>query len=237
MSDEYTKSLEAAARSKVCARNYSDKEVPNEVIEHLLKIATGGPYKQGRRWLDVYAITNKELINKLYLETARPDEYTALEADPRFDKFTGEPITFIGNAQVLAPVLFVITTPIDATPEYPEELYWDPTDDDKESEEQQNMRFAIGSTMGMLVYEANRLGLHTGNCACYEHSNVNKIFKEYAKTDDFEAISLMIGAGYPKEEWSESAMHQMREHPFARNHVYHPPWPKERDNPKSFIIS
>ena len=51
-------SLDAVARSKICARNYKQDAVPEELIEHLQKIATGGPFKQGRRYFDLYAITN-----------------------------------------------------------------------------------------------------------------------------------------------------------------------------------
>ena len=36
--------LDAVARSKICARNYKADEVPEELIEHLQKVATGGPF-------------------------------------------------------------------------------------------------------------------------------------------------------------------------------------------------
>lgn len=237
MSEEFTPSLDAVARSKICARNYLDKEVPNDVIEHLLKVATGGPYKQGRRWLDVYAITDQEMISKLYLETARPDEENALAAMPKVNKNTGEPMTFIGNAQVLAPVLFALVRPNAPTPEYPDEDFWDPTDEEKREEEGMNVLFAVGSTMGLLVYEANRLGLHAGNCVCFDQGNVSNIIKQVAKTDDFDTVELMIGVGYPQLEWSSQAAEQMREHPIAEGHNYQPPHHTERDNPKYFIIN
>ena len=101
-------SIDAAARSKICARNYKDQEVPDELIEHLLKVATGGPYKQGRRYFDVYAITNPDKCKEIWNpHTARPDEANRVLTVDRVNK-DGTPATFIGNAQVLAPVVLTL---------------------------------------------------------------------------------------------------------------------------------
>lgn len=228
--------LDAVARSKICARNYKPDEVPEELIEHLQKVGTGGPFKQGRRYFDLYAITNPEKCKEIWAHTARPDEANALKHMPRTNK-DGTPTTFVGNAQVLAPVLFVFAA-CDPTPDYPEEDFWDPTQIDIDSEEEQNSRFAMGTGMGMLVLEANRQGLHTGNCVCFEPGPITALIKEWSGRDDFNHAGLMVGAGYPVEEWTgPEGKLQMREHPLVADHEYTPPDESDRDDPRYYRIT
>jgi len=230
-------SIDAANRSKICARNYSDKPVPDELIDHLLKITCGGPYKQGRRYFDVYAITDpakcKEIWNP---HTARPDEQARLDSTARKNK-DGTPTTFIGNAQVLAPVLFVFMR-CEPTPEYPKEEMWNPTDNDKAAESRQNGHFAVGTAMGMLVFEANRQGLHTGNCLCFENEPVTELMQKWTgRTVNLGTANLIVGAGYPQEKWGDSDTEtQMREHPIVVDHSYHTETIL-RDDPKYYRIT
>jgi len=250
MSNDLQKSIDAVERSKICARNYADKEVPEEVIEHLLKVATGGPYKQGRRWLDVSAITSKEKCLQLWKLTARPDEEILLVNSSRENR-DGTPATFIGNAQVIAPVLFVFTVPKNPTPDYPVDDWYEPSEEQKRAEEIRNQNLAIGSSMGMLVFEANRLGLQTGNCVCYDGAEVTKQFKKYVlhKSKDIHQVILMVGVGYPVLPWSQKdddtntgteqepeyandPKWQMREHPLVETR-YDPPKAHKRDNPRT----
>lgn len=252
MSHDYQHSVDAVDRSKICARNYADKEVSEEVIQHLLYVAAGGPYKQGRRYFDLYAITNAEKCNAIWKHTARPDEENALIQEPKVNK-DGTPTTFVGNAQVLAPVLFVFAA-CDPTPDYPEEEFWDPTQTDIDSEEEINSRFAMGTGMGMLVLEANRQGLHTGNCVCFDPGPITSLLKEWSGRDDFNHAGLMVGAGYPVEEWAnkdkwvnkgterdpeypDNPTWQMRLHPtIAIGGMYEPPQDDQRDDPKTYRV-
>tara|TARA_B100000768_G_scaffold179622_1_gene197723 strand:+ start:1334 stop:2047 length:714 start_codon:yes stop_codon:yes gene_type:complete len=235
---ELQETLDAVARSKVCARNYKEDAVPEELIEHLLKVATGGPYKQGRRYFDLYAITNAEKCNAIWKHTARPEEYNALEHMPKTNK-DGTPTTFVGNAQVLAPVLFVFAA-CEPTPDWPEEEFWDPSQIDIDEEEEQNSRFAMGTGMGMLVLEANRQGLHTGNCVCFKSQPITALIKEWSGREDFTKVGLMVGAGYPVEEWTGSTGKlQMREHPLVADFEYIPPYwhDGDRADPKYYRIT
>tara|TARA_B100000768_G_scaffold181652_1_gene205571 strand:+ start:1640 stop:2404 length:765 start_codon:yes stop_codon:yes gene_type:complete len=250
MSSDLQNSIDAVNRSKICARNYADKEVSEELIEHLLKVATGGPYKQGRRWLDIYAITNKEKCLELWKDTARPDEDTQLLKTNRRNR-DGTETTFIGNAQVIAPVLFVFTVPETPTPSYPVDEWYEPSKEMQRAEEQQNQNLAIGSSMGMLVFEANRLGLQTGNCVCYDADKVTQTFRRFVihKNRDIHEVILMVGVGYPVIPWSEkdndintgteqepeyahNPQWQMREHPLSESR-YNPPDDELRDNPRT----
>ena len=230
-------SIDAAARSKICARNYKDQEVPDELIEHLLKVATGGPYKQGRRYFDVYAITNPDKCKEIWNpHTARPDEANRVLTVDRVNK-DGTPATFIGNAQVLAPVLFVFMR-CDPTPEYPKEDLWNPSDQDMAAENEVNGMFAIGTAMGMLTYEANRQGLHTGNCFCFEPRPVTDLMQKWTgRTINLGKAYLLVGAGYPQEEWKgpENAL-QMREHSIVEDHSYHTR-PSDREDPQYYRIT
>lgn len=251
MSDDLQKSIDAVERSKICARNFADKEVSDELVDHLLKVATGGPYKQGRRWLDVSAITNKEKCLALWKLTARPGEDQMLSLTPRLNREDNTPATFIGNAQVIAPVLFVFTIPENPTPPYPVDKWYDTPIEDQLLEEISNQNLAVGSSMGMLVFEANRLGLQTGNCICYDLKSVTETFKRYFlhARRDVKKVVLMIGVGYPVLPWSEkdndintgteqepeyahNPQWQMREHPLVDSH-YDAPSSDRRDNPKT----
>tara|TARA_R100000541_G_scaffold209_3_gene847 strand:- start:15453 stop:16217 length:765 start_codon:yes stop_codon:yes gene_type:complete len=250
MSSDLQNSIDAVNRSKICARNYADKEVSEELIEHLLKVATGGPYKQGRRWLDIYAITNKEKCLELWKDTARPDEDTQLLKTNRRNR-DGTETTFIGNAQVIAPVLFVFTVPETPTPSYPVDEWYEPSKEMQRAEEIRNQNLAIGSSMGMLVFEANRLGLQTGNCVCYDADKVTQTFRRFVihKNRDIHEVILMVGVGYPVIPWSEkdndintgteqepeyahNPQWQMREHPLSESR-YNPPDDELRDNPRT----
>ena len=255
MSYDYQQSIDAVNRSKICARNYADREVPEEVIQHLLDVAIGGPYKQGRRYLDVYALTNKEKVKEIWKHRWRPDEENSLAAEPKVNK-DGTPTTFVGNAQVMAPVLFLFVLPEQPTPDYPDEEHWDPTEEEKRSEERQNEGFAVGSTMGMLVLEANRLGLHTGNCACFDFGPVTDLLRSWSPETmgDARECILMVGVGYPEVDWAnkdvwvnkgtdrdpeypENPIWQMRQHPLiATGDVYPPPEPHQRDDPKKYRV-
>lgn len=228
-------SIDAVNRAKICARNFADTPVEPELINHLAQVATGGPFKQGRRYFDIYTITDPDKVDQIWRETARPDEAAALEAYPKLNK-DGTQATFVGNAQVLAPVLFVFAGLDTPTPDYPEEDHWDPTQFDIDSEEKQNTQFAVGSAMGMLTFEANRLGLHTGNCVCFEPDPVTSMIKEWSGRDDFDYAALMVGVGYPTQEWGEEALWEMRKHPHVVDHVYEPPYPSDRGNPAHYKI-
>jgi nitroreductase len=228
-------SIDAVNRSKICARNYADTPVESALIDHLAQVAMGGPFKQGRRYFDIYTITDPDKMDKIWKHTARPDEEAALKAWPKKNK-DGTQTTFIGNAQVLAPVLFVFAGLDTPTPDYPDEEHWDPTAFDIEEEEQMNTQFAVGSAMGMLTFEANRLGLHTGNCVCFDPHPITEMIKEWSGRDDFDYAALLVGVGYPTHEWSPEAEKEMRKHPHSVNHVYEPPDLSDRGDPAHYTI-
>jgi len=231
-------SIDAVNRAKICARNYAETPVPAELISHLAQVANGGPFKQGRRYFDIYTITDPEKTKQIWAHTARPDEQAALEAYPKLNK-DGTQATFVGNAQVLAPALFCFAYLEEPTPPYPEEDHWDPTDFDVSDENHQNTRFAIGSAMGMLTFEANRQGLHSGCCVCFDPDPITALVKEWSGRDDFLKIGLMVGTGYPNAEWhgDTGVSLQMRKHPIVSGHVYEPPRPGDRGDPQHYVIT
>jgi len=152
--------------------------------------------------------------------------------------------------------LFMITLPEMPTPDYPDEQYWDPTEENMRSEERRNEECAVGSTMGMLVLEANRLGLHTGNCVCFDSEPVMELLKSWKpeSTSDIRDVALMIGAGYPEVDWAnkdnwvnkgneidpeypDNPTWQMRLHPtIAIGGMYEPPQDDQRDDPKTYRV-
>ena len=162
----YQESLDAAAKFKITARNYADTPVPAELVQHLLDIGTGGPFKQGRRYFDLVAIQSPALSKAIWMHSARPGEDAELLREQKIYN-DGTPVTLVGNAQVLAPVLFAWVQLAKPTPVEPDEPYYTMTEAELQKDEQLNTFTGVGSSMGMMGYEANRLGLRTGNCLCF----------------------------------------------------------------------
>lgn len=230
----YQESLDAAAKFKITARNYADTPVPAELVQHLLDIGTGGPFKQGRRYFDLVAIQSPELSKAIWMNSARPGEDPELREQKIYND--GTPVTLVGNAQVLAPVLFAWVKLSKPTPREPDEPYYTLTNAELHKDEELNTFTGVGSSMGMMGYEANRLGLRTGNCLCFDRDEVGKIVKAhmlevhgitYNKQD---SVALLLGCGYPNPDMD------IREHPMITGHDYHTN-SYDRDDPKNYILT
>lgn len=224
----FEKSINAIDRSRVCARDFLNKSVPKDIIQHLLKIASSGPRKDGQRYFDLYAITNKELIKKLWHTSSRPDE----------QRIAGHIPQFIGNTQLTAPLIFVFMTPFESTPGRPRDANDINELKKLQEEDERYQQIALGAASGILVYEANRLGLHTGHCACYSRTQVEEILKDYNQTPDDHRIDLMIGVGYPHvSEWGQEALYRMRHYEIPESgEMYDFNTDDEVDYPNTFMI-
>ena len=231
----YQESLDAAAKFKITARNYADTPVPADLVQHLLNIGTGGPFKQGRRYFDLVAIQSPALSNAIWTNTVRPGEDVELIKEHKVYN-DGTPVTIVGNAQVLAPVLFAWITLKKPTPVEPDEPYYTMKEGELAYDEMQNSMMGVGSSMGMLGYEANRLGLRTGNCLCFDDAPISELVKThmldvhgitYLAEDE---VTLLLGCGYPNPDMD------IREHPMIKDHDYHTR-PHDRDDPKTYILT
>jgi hypothetical protein len=231
----YQESLDAAAKFKITARNYADTPVPAELVQHLLDIGTGGPFKQGRRYFDLVAIQSPALSKAIWMHSARPGEDAELLREQKIYN-DGTPVTLVGNAQVLAPVLFAWVQLAKPTPVEPDEPYYTMTEAELQKDEQLNTFTGVGSSMGMMGYEANRLGLRTGNCLCFDNVEVGKIVKAHMLEvhgityNENDSVALLLGCGYPNPDMN------IREHPMITDHDYHTK-PYDRDDPKTYILT
>jgi nitroreductase len=166
-------------KSQRCQRNWNlEKQIPQEDLDLMIHAATQCPSKHNMDFYNLHVITNRDIIDDLYL-------CTSTEGDRR------------KNPQVLSNVLFAFTKkekPKTLRSKRYRRVYSGKamgrdlrgTDDD--------FYMAISIAAGYLCLTANLLGYSTGFCRCFDPDEPEVILKSV------KPLSLALGVGYPSEE-------------------------------------
>lgn len=167
----------AIVKSQHCQRNWNlEKQIPEEDIDLMLHAVTNCPSKQNHAYYSVYAITDRNIIERIHAETGGfyivPEKRT------------------VTNSQTLANVLFVFTDNTQNSPRIKNQidLYGDTTDTIKTS-----LHTNVGVASGYLNLTATILGYSTGCCQCFDENAVKEIL------DTKDNVVLMMGVGYKSD--------------------------------------
>ena len=195
-----------------CQRNWDhSKSIPREHIELLAEVAKNSPAKQDEAYFDVYAITDRDLIEKLYEES---DGFTAgvlnADKDGELGKFTVWP-----NSQTRANLVFCWVSRQPATMRnfYQDDHDYDafdksdsgvdnvkqpgaPKDPNEWSRNIENTYTSIGISTACVAMAAARLGYVTGyNKNCGEFDEIIGL-----KTNENVWLRYTLGIGFPNED-------------------------------------
>lgn len=196
-----------------CQRNWDhSKSIPREHIELLAEVAKNSPAKQDEAYFDVYAITDRDLIEKLYENS---DGFTAgvLQKDAKgtIGKFTVWP-----NSQTRANLVFcwVSRQPTTMRNFYQDDIDHDhfipdetdvegidktpgtPKDPNEWSRNIENTYTSIGISTACVAMAAARLGYVTGyNKNCGEFDDVIEL-----ETNENVWLRYTLGIGFPNED-------------------------------------
>lgn len=161
--------LNASITAGQTQRNWSENEIPNYVIDTIVKACTNMPTKSNTLNFELLVSRNRDVNKKLYQGAISDDnEYI----DGR-------------NAQMLAP-LVLLWCSSDATNKQMKV--------DGQSAELKTM--CIGISSGAAALSANMLGLKTGFCRCFDSDIYEKILLDIAGKKLYPEVAL--GIGYPK---------------------------------------
>ena len=188
----------AIIRGQHCQRNWDlEKEIPQEDLDLLIHAVTQCPSKQNSAFYSVYAITDRNIIERIHEHTSG---FYLID-----DKKT------VTNSQTLANILFVFT---DNTENSERVVIKQGKYGDKENHILRDLHMATGIASGFLNLTSNILGYSTGCCACFD---VNAIKDILGTSDD---IVLMMGVGHKNTRVNRKIHH-------SDNSIVFPSIPKE----------
>lgn len=171
--------------SQRCQRNWDlSKEIDIETLSLLKYVIINSPSKQNEEFYNVFFITNRLVIEKIYKETDIHRNLLVSGTD------------YTKNSQALANLLVVFGSKDPMTNRNRPEDY-------SEQENNNNRNQAIGIAAGQLVLTANLLGLKTGFNACFNRSEVEKIV-------GCKDPKLIIGIGFP-DLTKDRRLHQLND--------------------------
>ena len=168
----------AIIRSQHCQRNWDlTTQMPDEDLDLLLHAATQCPSKQNSAFYNIFAITDRKIIEEIHSHTKG---FHIVDEDRT-----------VTNSQTLANVLFVITDNTKNSPRIKIKLE---NSYDSDNSIDRDLHTAVGVCAGYLNLSASILGYSTGCCGCYESKEIKNILS----TD--EDIVLMMGIGYKSDK-------------------------------------
>lgn len=189
-----------------CQRNWDhSKSIPREHIELLAEVAKNSPAKQDEAYFDVYVVTDRDLIEKLYKES---DGFTTGVLD-------GEQFEVYPNSQTRANVVFcwVSRQPTTMRNYYQDDHDYDafdpsdkgidnikepgtPKDSNEWSRNIENTYTSIGISTACVAMAAARLGYVTGY-----NKNIGD-FDEIIELETSETVWMRytLGIGFPNED-------------------------------------
>tara|TARA_B100001094_G_scaffold210613_1_gene204469 strand:- start:2860 stop:3519 length:660 start_codon:yes stop_codon:yes gene_type:complete len=175
--------LDAITNTQRCQRNWDlTKQMPQEHIDLLLKIATTTPTKQNREWFQIAYTTDRSVIKDLY----------AMAYDPKDSEFWQKTNTQITSHLVL--------------------IYLEHTNEDDvwkgggESDDVTNPRWrkentimSSGISLGAVAIAANLLGYRTGFCQCFLPDEFRAYMTKQFGLPQDGVMGVTLGIGIPKE--------------------------------------
>ena len=160
-------------------RNRNMKDILTEQqVHYYSNLAIQTPTKQSNKYFEVVSITNQEVIESIFHTTAPPLEDGAI---PQQQK----------NSQVYGPLVLVWISQWKLEQGYFREKsitirsnhYMAANKDTDGNDQFVDTHQAIGLSAGAVSYEANRQGLVTGFCRCFDQKEVMKILQEHTDSD------------------------------------------------------
>jgi len=141
------KLLNYAKQVVPCQRNWNEKFImPSQHIDYIVDVATTMPSKNQQEVYELYVITNRNLINKIFEVSYHVDD-TGAEKQYGIRR---------QNSQVRANLLLLWT-------------------DGPIKEEKIVDTLAIGISSGAAALAGAELGYKTGFCACFNYKEINRI--------------------------------------------------------------
>jgi len=180
---EHNDIKKAIIRSQHCQRNWDlSKQIPQDDIDLIVYAASNCPSKQNVSFYNLHAITNRDIIEKIYSTTTG-------------FSYKGREMT---NSQVLANLVLVFS----AHDSEDQELRRSGGTTDASLLRDQQM--AAGVAAGYTNLLSSILGYNTGCCACFDNEEVRKILE---LKDD---VLLIMGIGF-KDETRNRRIHHVDE--------------------------
>jgi len=188
--------------SQHCQRNWDlSKEIPKEDIDLIITAATQCPSKQNVAYYNIHAITNRDIIEAIHINT---DGFTIRQ----------DPYKSTTNTQVLANLLIVLEAiEVDVTNKQDAlrndqtiELADGSISTMAESILERDRNIAIGIATGYINLTSAILGYYSGYCACFSREKIKEILN--LKN---EAV-LLLGIGF-----KDDTLHRRIQH---TNHNY-----------------
>ena len=157
-------------------RNMKDT-LTEQQVRYYSNLAIQTPTKQSNKYFEVVSITNQEVIESIFHTTAPPLEDGPIAQHEK-------------NSQVYGPLVLVWISQWQLEQGYFDEKYIDGNRrnhyvaNDADGDDQFcDTHQAIGLSAGAVSYEANRQGLVTGFCRCFDQDEVMKILQEHTDSD------------------------------------------------------
>lgn len=183
--DAHKEIRNSITRSQHCQRNWDlTKDIPKEDFDLILHAATQCPSKQNNAYYKIYAVTNREVIEKIHDSTVG---FTV----------SYEPMVRITNSQTLANLLLVYTTEdinrdkFNVNEEYVSMHSVDlGVASSSASMVERDATVALGISSGYVNLTASLLGYSTGCCQCFNGPEIMKILGTDQKP------VLLMGIGY-----------------------------------------
>lgn len=174
----------AIIRGQHCQRNWDlEKEIPEADLDLLITAVTQCPSKQNSAFYNVYAITDRNVIEQIHSHTSG---FYLID-----DKKT------VTNSQTLANVLFVFTDNTKHSTYIPKKEQYG----DTPRSVLRDLHMATGIASGFLNLTSNILGYSTGCCACFDGDAIKKVLN----TED--DIVLMMGVGHKNKTVNRRVHH------------------------------
>lgn len=168
-----------------------DQPLTTHEVEYFANLAAQTPTKQSNKYFNLFAITNQNLIKKIFFNTKVPL--------PK----TGNNIRQHANSQVIAPLLLVWVSCNLEVGQMSQEY--------KDLMEGKDLivdtHQAVGISAGVVSYEANQKGFVTGYCRCLQNDKIkNDLHDEGYEIGTDNEILLLLGIG--KQKFKDPRRHQ-----------------------------
>jgi len=183
--------------SQHCQRNWDlSKKITKEDIDLIITAATQCPSKQNVAYYNIHAITNRDIIEAIHINT---DGFTIRQ----------DPYKSTTNTQVLANLLIVLEAiEIDVTSKQDAlrndqtiELADGSISTMAEAILERDRNIAIGIATGYINLTSAMLGYYSGYCACFSREKIKEILN--LKN---EAV-LLLGIGFKDETLHRRIQH------------------------------
>jgi nitroreductase len=178
---EHNDIKKAIIRSQHCQRNWDlSKELPQEDLDLIVYAASNCPSKQNVSFYNVHAITNRDVIEKIYSTTSG-------------FSYEGREMT---NSQVLANLVLVFSANNSRIAD------WRREQGTRDQSLLRDQQMATGVAAGYTNLLSSMLGYNTGCCACFNNKEVGEIL---GLEDD---VLLIMGIGFKDKERNRRVHHE-----------------------------